>query len=159
LQLVLGRVERQLFFNSGQVAFATSSDQQDSLGEMMLRAGGLTQLEFEEASALVETGQRFGSAIVDMGLYTAEEVTVWIRRQLTQITASVLDYPACRYYFFNALEKNVVPEVGIAVPLGKLLVEAVRKAKDLPMEHLAENGDLWVDLSPDPLLRFQSVEL
>jgi len=94
---------------------------------MMLRAGYLTQREFEEASALVETGQRFGSAIAEMGLYSTEEVAGWIQKQLKQITASVLDYPACRYYFFGSLEGNVVPEVGIAVPLGKLLVEAVRK--------------------------------
>src|ERR1700756_324767 len=31
LQLVLGRVERQLFFDGGQLVFATSSDRQDSL--------------------------------------------------------------------------------------------------------------------------------
>lgn len=159
LQLVLGRMEKELFFNSGQLIFATSSDRHDSLGEMMLRAGYLTQREFEEASALVETGQRFGSAIAEMGLYSTEEVAGWVQKQLKQITASVLDYPACRYYFFGSLEGNVVPEIGIAVPLGKLLVEAVRKANDLPLEHLAEDDHLWVDLSPDPLLRYQSAEL
>lgn len=159
LQLVFGRVEKQLFFNFGQLVFATSSDRQDSLGEMMLRAGALTQSQFEEASALVETGQRLGSAIAEMGIYSVEEVVGWVQRQLTQITASVLDYPACRYYFFSSLEKNIVPEIGIAVPLGKLLLEAVRRANDLPLDHLAEDGDLWVDLSPDPLLRYQAVEL
>ena len=159
LQLVFGRVEKQLFFSSGQLVFATSCDRQDSLGEMMLRAGALNQREFEEASALVETGQRFGSAIVEIGVCSVEVVVGWVQRQLAQITASVLDYPACRYYFFSSLEKNVVPEIGIAVPLGKLLLEAVRRANDLPLEHLAEDADLWVDLSPDPLLRYQAVDL
>ncbi len=159
LQLVFGRVEKQLFFSSGQLVFATSCDRQDSLGEMMLRAGALNQREFEEASALVETGQRFGSAIVEIGVCSVEVVVGWVQRQLAQITASVLDYPACRYYFFSSLENNVVPEIGIAVPLGKLLLEAVRRANDLPLEHLAEDADLWVDLSPDPLLRYQAVDL
>ena len=159
LQLVLGRVERQLFFDGGQLVFATSSDRQDSLGEMMLRAGALTQLQFEEATELVHTGQRFGSAIAEMGVYTVEEVAGWVQRQLTQITSFVLDYPSCRYYFFSSLEKNVVPEIGIPAPLGKLLLEAVERAKDLPLDHLWEDGELWVDLSPDPLLRYQVVEL
>ncbi len=159
LQLVLGRVERQLFFNGGQLVFATSSDPQDSVGEMMLRAEALTQDEFEEASELMRTGQRFGSAVAEMGLYSVEEVTTWVQQQLIQITASVLDYPACRYYFFNALENNVVPEIAIPVPLGKLLLEAVRRAKDLPLELLAEDRELWVEVSPDPLLRFQAAEL
>src|SRR2546423_3669983 len=159
LQLVQGRVERQLFFDGGQLVFATSSDRHDSMGEMMMREGALTQSQFEEASELVKTGQRFGSAIAEMGVRSIEEVVVWVQRQLTQITSSVLDYSSCRYYFFDSLEKNVVPEIGIPVPLGKLLLEAVRRAKDLPLEHLAEDAQLWIDLSPDPLLRFQAVEL
>jgi hypothetical protein len=159
LQLVLGRVERQLFFDGGQLVFATSSDRQDSLGEMMLREGAITQSQFEEAAELVHTGQRFGSAIAEMGIRTVDEVTGWIQRQLTQITSSVLDYPACRFYFFNSLDKNVVPEIAIPVPLGKLLLEAVRRAKDLPLDHLAGDPDLRIDLSPDPLLRYQAVEL
>jgi curved DNA-binding protein CbpA len=159
LQLVLGRLEKQLFFDGGQVVFATSSDRQDSLGEMMISAGALTQSQFEEASLLVQTGQRFGSAITEMGIYGVEEVVTWVQRQLIQITASVLDYPAGRYYFFGSLERNVVPEIGIPVPLGKLLLEAVHKANDLPWDYLAEDADLRVDLSPDPLLLFQAVDL
>lgn len=159
LQLVLGHVERQLFFNGGQLVFATSSDPQDRLGEMMLRAGALKQDEFEEASELMKTGQRFGSAVAEMGLYTVEEVTAWVQRQLIQITATVLDYPSCRYYFFDAIENNVVPEIAIPVPLGKLSLEAVRRAQDLPLESLAQDGELWVEVSPDPLLRFQAAEL
>jgi hypothetical protein len=107
----------------------------------------------------VHTGQRFGSAIAEMGIRTVDEITAWIQRQLTQITSSVLDYPACRFYFFNSLDKNVVPEIAIPVPLGKLLLEAVRRAKDLPLDHLAGDPDLRIDLSPDPLLRYQAVEL
>jgi hypothetical protein len=33
---VLGRVERQLFFNGGQLVFVSSSDRFDSLREMMI---------------------------------------------------------------------------------------------------------------------------
>jgi tetratricopeptide (TPR) repeat protein len=159
LQLVRGSIERQLFFNFGQLVFATSSDRADSLGDLMLRSGALNHREFEEASALLKTGQRFGSAIAEMGIYTVEEISTWIQRQLTEITASVLDYPSCRFYFFNAVEKNIVPEVGMNVPIGKLLLEAVRRAKDLPFDHLAEDASLWVDLSSDPLLRYQAVRL
>jgi hypothetical protein len=35
----------------------------------------------------------------------------------------------------------------------------VRRAKDLPLEHLGADADLQIDLSPDPLLRYQAVEL
>jgi tetratricopeptide (TPR) repeat protein len=126
---------------------------------MMLREGALTQSQFEEAAELVKTGQRFGSAITEMGIFTVDQVVLWVQRQLTQITSSVLDYPSGRFYFFSSLEKNVVPEIGIPVPLGKLLLEGVRRAKDLPLDHLASDADVRIDLSSDPLLRYQVVEL
>jgi periplasmic protein TonB len=160
LQLVFGRVEKALFFDAGELVFATSSDRQDGLGEVMLRAGALTQSQFEEASTLVETGQRFGSAIAEMGIYGVEEIVSWVQRQVLQITASVLDYPAGRYFFFSSLEKNVVPEIGgIPVPLGRLLLAAVRKAGDLPLDQLAEDGDLQLELSSDALHRFRAEDL
>jgi tetratricopeptide (TPR) repeat protein len=159
LQLVLGPLEKQLFFDGGQLIFATSSDRQDSLGEMMLRGGALTQSQFQEASELVRTGQRFGSAVAEMGMYSVEEVAGWVQRQLTQITSSVLDFPSCRYYFFSSIEKNVVPEIGMPVPLGKLMLEAVYRANDLPLDHLAEDGELWVERASDPLRRYQAVQL
>jgi TonB family protein len=159
LLLVFGRVEKALFFDAGELVFATSSDRQDGLGEVMLRAGALTQSQFEEASTLVETGQRFGSAIAEMGIYGVEEIVSWVQRQVLQITASVLDYPAGRYFFFSTLEKSVIPEIGIPVPLGRLLLAAVRRAGDLPLEQLAEDGDLQVELSSDALRHFRADDL
>jgi hypothetical protein len=156
LQLVFGRVEKALFFDAGELVFATSSDRQDGLGEVMLRAGALTQSQFEEASTLVETGQRFGSAIAEMGIYGVEEIVSWVRSQVLQITASALDYPAGRYFFLSSLEKNVVPEIGAPVPLGRLLLAAVRKAGDLPLDQLAEDADLQVELSSDAQRHFKA---
>jgi hypothetical protein len=157
LQLVFGRVEKALLFDAGELVFATSNDRQDGLGEVMLRAGALTQGQFEEASALVETGQRFGSAIAEMGIYGVEQIVSWVQRQLLQITSSVLDYPAGRYFFLSSLEKNVVPEIGFPLPLGRLLLAAVRRAGDLPLDQLAEDTDLQIELSSDAL-RLPKVE-
>jgi len=159
LQLVFGRVEKALFFDGGQLVFATSSDRQDGLGEVMLRAGALTQGQFEEASTLVETGQRFGSAIAEMGIYGVEEIVTWVRRQVIQVIASVLDYPAGRYFFFSSLEKNMVPEIGVPVQLGKLLLEAVRKADDLPLDRLAQDAALSVESPSEPLRLFKAEDL
>jgi TonB-like protein/uncharacterized protein DUF4388 len=159
LQLVFGRVEKALFFDAGELVFATSSDRQDGLGEVMLRAGALTQSQFEEASTLVETGQRFGSAIAEMGIYGVEQIVGWVQRQVLQITASVLDYPAGRYFFFSSLEKNVVPEIGVPVPLGRLLLAAVRKAGDLPLDQLADDADLQVELSSQALRLLKAEDL
>jgi protein TonB len=53
----------------------------------------------------------------------------------------------------------VVPEIGIPVPLGKLLLVAVRKAGDLPLDQLAEDASLQIELSSDALRPFKAEDL
>jgi len=57
--------------------------------------------------------------------------------------------------FLQLSRENIVPEIGMPVPLGKLLLEAVHRANDLPLDHLVEDGELWVELTPDPLRRYR----
>jgi len=75
------------------------------------------------------------------------------------IATSVFDSTAGRYYFYDSFDESIVPEVGIASPVGQLLLPAVRQSPDLPLDELARDEFLAVDLSPDPLLSFQNVDL
>jgi tetratricopeptide (TPR) repeat protein len=86
-------------------------------------------------------------------------VADWVRVQVTQIATSIFENASGRYYFFDSFEENVVPEVGIAVPTGQLMLPALRAAPDLPLDDLGHDEGLHVDLSPDPRMRFQDVEL
>jgi curved DNA-binding protein CbpA/CheY-like chemotaxis protein len=159
LDLLFGRVQKKLYFNFGNVVFAASNQPEDGLGEVMMRNGALTQGEFEEATRRMEQGQRFGFALVDLGVCDLASVADWVRRQVTQIASSVFENPFGRFYFADSFEENVVPEVGIALPLGQLMLPALREARELPLDDLANDEGLHVDLSPDPRMRFQDVEL
>lgn len=159
LDLLFGRVQKKLYFNFGNVVFAASNQPDDGLGEVMMRHGALTQGEFEEATRRMQQGQRFGFALVDLGVCDLASVADWVRKQVTQIAASVFENPFGRFYFADSFEENVVPEVGIALPVGQLMLPALREARDLPLEDLAHDEGLFVDLSPDPRVRFQDVEL
>jgi CheY-like chemotaxis protein/tetratricopeptide (TPR) repeat protein len=159
LDLLFGRAEKKLFINFGNVVFASSNLPDDGLGEVMMRQGALTQSQFEEATRRMQEGQRFGFALVDLGACDLPTVAEWVRKQVTQIATSVFENPSGRYYFFDSFEENVVPEVGIALPMGRLLLPALRAAPDLPLDDLAHDEGLCVDLSPDPRMRFQDVQL
>jgi len=159
LQLMMGRTEKKLYFNQGTLVFAASNVPADGLGEVMLREGVLTQSEFDEATRRMKEGQRFGFALVDLGVCDLATLADWVRKQVTRIATSVFDSPTGRYYFFDSFAENIVPEVGIALPMGRLMLPALREADDLPLTDLAHDEGLSVDLSPDPLIRFQDVDL
>ncbi len=159
LSLKPGRVEKKLYFDFGNLIFAASNLPGDGLGEMMLMDGVLTQAQFEAATLRMERGERFGDCLVNLGVVTPPELNEWVRRQVTLIATSIFDYPAGRYYFFDTFGEDIVPEVGIAMPMGQFILCGLREAPDLPLEDLANDENLHIDLSPDPLLRLQDVEL
>jgi CheY-like chemotaxis protein/tetratricopeptide (TPR) repeat protein len=154
-----GRVEKKLYFNLGNLIFAASNLPGDGLGELMLREGALTQAQFDQATQRMTRGQRFGDALVDVGACSPHSLREWIRTQVTQIAASVFDYPAGRYYFFDDFGEDFVPEVGISLSMGRFVKAALEQASDLPLDDLAHDEALWVEASPDPLLLLQDVEL
>jgi hypothetical protein len=125
----------------------------------MLHAGALTQAQFDEATARMQQGVRFGFALVDLGVCTLAQLAGWVRLQVTQIATSVLQIRTGRYAFFDSFVEQIVPEVGIALPTGRFMLPALREAPGLPLDDLARDEHLIVDLSPDPLMRFQDVTL
>ncbi len=159
LHVILGRVEKKLYFNLGGLVFATSNILDDGLGEAMLRGGALTQHQFDDASDLMRQGWKFGAALVDLGFCAMAQLEHWVRQQLTRTAASILEYSAGRYYFFDTFEENITPDVAISMPLGQLVLHGVRQATSLPLNELACDKQLYVDESPDPMVRFQDVSL
>ncbi len=159
LMIQPGRVEKKLYFNLGNLIFAASNMPGDGLGEVMLREGVITQAQFDQATQRMTHGERFGDALVDVGACSPATLREWIRTQVTQIAASIFAYPAGRYYFFDDFGEDFVPEVGISLSEGRFLKAALDEASDLPLEDLAQDEALWVDASPDPLMRLQDVDL
>jgi len=159
LHVVLGRVEKKLYFNRGNLIFAASNLYDEGLGERLLREGLLTLRDYEEAATRMDAGERLGLALVDLGVCDREQLTEYVRQQVTHIATSVFDYPAGRYYFFDTFEEQLAPEVGIALPVGRILLATARIAPDLPLAELVREHSVYLDYSTDPLLRLQDVEL
>jgi len=159
LSIQPGRVEKKLYFNFGNLIFASSNLPGDGLGEIMLREGAMSQTQFDAAAQRLDRGERFGDALVNLGICTPAELNDWIREQVTQIAQSIFEYRGGRYYFFDTFGDDTVPEVGITLSMGRFIMSGLREADDLPLADLLEDDRLFVDLSPDPLVRLQDVDL
>lgn len=91
-------IEKKIYIWNGDVIFATSNDREDSLGNVLLRAGKLTQEQFEESirrlleARTSEETRRHGAVLVDMGLLTPEELFASVTRQVRDILFSVFDW-------------------------------------------------------------------
>jgi CheY-like chemotaxis protein/curved DNA-binding protein CbpA len=159
LEIAKDEAERKLYFNLGQLVFAASSHEADALEKLLEREGALDDAQLARVSARAAAGGRADEALVALGFFERSQADEWLRRHLTGIASRVLNTTSGHYTFYDAFEENIVPSVGIALPVGRLLLVAVRLANDLPLDELAHDENLALDLSPDPLLSFQDVAL
>jgi hypothetical protein len=67
LTLSQGRLTKTLLLHEGRVAFATSNDPDERLGELLLLSGHITARHYVEASRLIAPGRKLGAILVELG--------------------------------------------------------------------------------------------
>ena len=67
-------VETSVRIQEGRLVFASSSSQDDRLGELLLRRGRITLDQYVEAGRGIRKGKRLGAVLVEMGALDAREL-------------------------------------------------------------------------------------
>ena len=111
---------------SDAIVGARSSSLDDRLGEVMVRRGRITQQQLDDASKLVRSGRRLGDALVELEIVAREEVELFVRAQLTEITSKILNEPPRKLEFRDeaALDKLI----NTPVPIADAIIEAARRS-------------------------------
>lgn len=76
---------KSIYFKDGQIAFASSSDRADRLGQILRRAGMVPAEELERCGHLVQAGRPLGQVLVDEGVLTGGQLYEGISLQVKEI--------------------------------------------------------------------------
>jgi hypothetical protein len=76
---------KSIYFRDGQIAFASSSDLADRLGQVLRRAGLVSPADLERCSRLVRSGRPLGQVLVDEGLLSAGQLYEGVSLQVKEI--------------------------------------------------------------------------
>lgn len=76
---------KSIYFRDGQIAFASSSDLADRLGQVLRRAGIVSPADLERCSRLVRSGRPLGQVLVDEGVLTAGQLYEGVSLQVKEI--------------------------------------------------------------------------
>jgi curved DNA-binding protein CbpA len=152
-------VIKKVYFQDGDIIFASSNLDDDRLGEFLLHSQKLTQAQFDAATEIIKkTGKKQGTILVELGFISSQDLVLGIKLQVKQIILSLFSWRNGRYIFDES-----PPPAGDIIPLqmstGNLIIEGVRGQdwqvvrKSLP--------PLKTRLRPaaGPLLLFQSIDL
>lgn len=79
-----------IYFLEGRIVFASSTDADLALGELLLRSGDLNLKQYDEAMERVVTSRRLGALLCELGYLRPDELLRAVERQASGIILSVL---------------------------------------------------------------------
>jgi tetratricopeptide (TPR) repeat protein len=123
-------ISKNLYLQSGRIVFASSSDEQDRLGEQLIRLGRISRAEFAAVYRHSrEHQQRLGETLVDAGLVDGDELGALVARQVQKIVLSLFRWTNGMLRFE---EKNepITADLKVDLSLRRLLFEGMRAFPD-----------------------------
>lgn len=149
---------RAVYFQSGFVVSASSSLEQDRLGEVMIRHGRITQKQFEDASHFIKSGWKLGEILAELSIIDEDEIEPFVRLQLLDIACSQLIRPPKRLSF--APLRGVDGYLEAPLSVADILMEAARRTPKLGSKLEAlKREERKLGFPSDPLKRFQDIHL
>jgi hypothetical protein len=118
--------EKTIYVQDGRPIFATSSDRDDRLGQVLFKTGQVSLGGLMEAVEVsVRSGKRLGTVLVEQGLIQPHELVEGVRTQVRSIVHSLFVWTRGRYrYTPGALPTEEV--ITLKLSPGDLILEGIR---------------------------------
>jgi hypothetical protein len=114
-----------IYFNEGKIIFASSSDPDMGLGEVLLRGGELTLHQYNQAMDRLVVARRIGALLCELGYLQPDELLGAVERQASAIVLNAMHYRTGSYTV--EFTSEFPPEI-IALPLNteRLVLDGVQ---------------------------------
>jgi hypothetical protein len=113
LSIRRGAEEKRLYFKDGMLVFASSTDEREKLGNVLIREGLLTEAEVERAvRAQGLSGRSFGLSLVEQGSIPHDKMIAGLKQQARLIVANLFRWWGGEFEF---REENLTWPEGVSV--------------------------------------------
>ncbi len=124
-----GDLEKSVYLKNGDIVFATSTDNNDRLGEMLVRAGLLSRQNLEAALKLYRENagiKKIGAILVEKGFIGPRDLFAALKTQVKDILYSLFLLEDAEYRFEDRLPPDVIQ---LQFNLPDLIVEIIERIK------------------------------
>ncbi len=121
-------VRKKVYLDEGRITFASSSDPDDRLGEILLREGLIHLDHLEEAITKLYLGRRLGTLLVELGYLKADDLVRGVLTQVREIVLSLFTWEEGSYRF----EEGPLPTqevVTLDMKTGEILLQGVKHVR------------------------------
>ncbi len=160
LSLVTPQWTKKMYVHFGDVVFASSTYEDDRLGEMLLKAGKISVEQYDRSVEVLKTsGRRQGAILVELGYLTPKDLFWGVKYQVKEIIQSMFLAEDASYVFD---EGDIPPQevITLKMSMGNLIYEAVQRIDNWTrIRNEMPDTSSVLRLSNDPLSLFQDIEL
>ncbi len=128
LRFTRGRTIKTVYLSDGRLIFATSTDPDDRLGEMLLRKGLISYRDLEESVRGIREGRRQGTVLVERGAIRSRDLVQGVTEQVQEIVYSLFLWEEGSYEFVEGdLPSREV--ILLRMPTEDILMEGIRRVE------------------------------
>ena len=132
LTCVKGTSARSVYVKGGQIIFATSTDERDRLGEVMVADGKITRSQLERALSLHQKSaglKKIGAIFVENAFVTPKDLFNRLKLQVRGIIRYLFLMTEGSYQFEERMPANVIPLQINMEELLRDIIEQMKKGK------------------------------
>jgi len=161
LTLMRQTQRKEIYFQDGNIIYATSSNaEEELLGNLLLRLGKISQIELEEVLKVHRTtGRMIGVTIVEMGFLKKEELVTCLKLQIEEIVYNLFSWKEGDFTFQESkgpAEGQIITNLNTI----NVIMEGTRKIDEmLEMQKSLPKDDVALRVNPNPKIGGASINL
>jgi curved DNA-binding protein CbpA len=154
------RFTKNIYLRDGNVIFASSTFEDDRLGEMLVKAGKITLQQYDKSVELLKTSKkRQGAILVDLGYITPKDLFWGVKYQVKEIIYSVFQIEDGTYEF----DEHAVPSdevITLKISINNLIYEGVSRIDNITrIRREMPEAKTVFRLNEDPAGIFKGIDL
>ena len=152
---------KKVFFNQGDIIYASSTLDEERLGECLLRDGKITEAQYEKATeALTETGRKFGVILVKLGYITPRDLVEGARSQVKGIVLSLFSWQGAYRFDEGPLRPDEIIPLHMSVASFKnVIIEGLNRIDEQAVRAIFPRGVVLRKADASAKMLFQVADL
>lgn len=126
IQLNRGRVDSTVIVQDGRLIFATSTNRDDRLGELLLRREKITLRQYYEAGKGIRKGKRLGSILVEQGALDARDLVKAVVDHTQEVIYSVFQWTEGFYRLRDGADPDT-ETITLKLSTANIILEGIRR--------------------------------
>jgi len=150
---------KKVYFKEGDILFASSSLNEDSLGEFLLRKEKITQAQLDQALGTVtRTGKKLGAVLFEAGKLTSHDLVALVKLQIKEIILTLFAWRDGHYQFEEG-SLAIAEIIPLHISTGDLIIEGVNNLDWKVLRKSLPPISAILRPALDPSLLFQNAHL